>query len=222
MVMRHFKQVILLYGFLIVTITFIQSCTTASNENDNNSEINLNIVPPNEKQQNPAFDNVSLVSKKDYLNMTDEEKVAFKSEYLKAFRSGGGCSCSHSSGCDCSVTCPSGTKPKCQCSENGCDCGCEPYSIGALRLQYEVNKQEDGSILLKKLGDSKSLLKFSNSNLPNVKQIVQLFSEETTLKSIENNNIELSSEEFYMLESQFQKWMINYTIEQFFEVEYGF
>lgn len=221
--MKNLKILITSVTLIIISLVIIQSCTSNNDEVIESNLINLEIEKSKLMGHDSNFENLSNVTKKEYLAMSNKQKNDFRLAYIEAFRSGGSCSCSHSSGCECSVNCPSGTKPKCQCSEDGCDCGCEPYGSGGISIHYKIIKNKDGSVVLtEKQSWKESLNNLEISDLPNAKKIVTLFKDEPIFNKINNGVIKLSSNEYYLLESKFQALMENYTIEQYFEIEYGF
>ena len=200
----------------VISVVIVQSCTTDDLQKPKENQVS-------DLAQQFEFGNLSTLSREEYSSFSSDKKVAFKKAYTNAFRNGGGCSCSSSDGGGCTVNCPSGTKPKCQkLPNNGCDCGCEPYGDSGIKRLYEIQRNKDNSVTLIKKNSDKSLRNFSKSNLPNASKVNDLFAHEPEFTKEEKGIINLTEREFYVLESKFQNLMGNYTIEQYFEVEYGF
>lgn len=221
--MKNLKILLRSVTLIIITVITIQSCTSDNSKTPEINKINLEVEKSTQISQESQFENLSSITKEEYLSMSPKRKIDFYEAYIDAFRSGGGCYCESSSGgCRCSTSCPTGTKPKCQCSSGGCDCGCEPYGSGGIAMRYIIKVNKDGSVILtEKEFSKKSINNFANSNLPNAAKIAELFVKEPIFNRKNSENIKLTVKEYYVLESKFQAYMENYTIEQYFEIEYG-
>lgn len=217
--MKNIKILLIAIILIATSIVTIQSCTADRSDVTESSEATLEIEKSNQINQESQFENLSTITKEDYLSMSPERKTDFYEAYINSFRSGGGCTCN---GC-CSIECPSATKPNCQCGTGECSCQCEPYGSGGIAIRFAIKKNKDGSVILtEKELSKKSLNSFTISNLPNTKEIVDLFNNEPIFKRKNDRILKLTAKDYYILESKFQAQMENYTIEQYFEVEYGF
>ncbi|WP_146169755.1 hypothetical protein [Kordia periserrulae] len=213
---------------VFMSLVLLYSC---SDENDSTSEQHT-VGKAHEHLQHHTNDvshahvfEVDLANGKNLHNVTKSNFKAFSNEekatFIKYYISEGGGKCSCEGGC--SVECPSGSKPKCQCCSCGwSDCGCEPFAKGAIKLQYEIHENTDGSASLVKKASEKSFSSFANSNLPNASKIAALFDNESVFKTATNGTIQLSAKEYQTLLAKFQVFMVNYSMEQYFEVEYEF
>lgn len=216
--MKHIKILMTSVLLIALSIVSIQSCASDTNDNYKSSDVTLDIEKSTQLNQESQFWNLSTITKEAYLAMSPKRKADFYQAYVHAFRNGGSCSCNNC----CTVNCPSGTKPNCQCGSGECSCQCEPYGSGGIAMRFAIQKNNDGSVILTdKVLTKKSITNFLESDLPNAKKIAHLFDTDPLFKRKTNGIIILTPKEFFVLESKFQALMEHYTIEQYFKVEYG-
>ena len=177
----------------------------------------------NIESTNTVSNDITSVTKKQYLQMTKEEKRLFKNKYVAVLTSGEPCSCESTgtdsngnpSSCACnSGNCPDATKPKCQCASGACDCGCEPYGRTVLKLLYTIQQNSDSYILMKHT-TSKALEALQTSNLPNAKKLYELL-----VNEFQKEHIVLTESEYVQIESKFQNLVKDYTALELFQLEY--
>lgn len=225
--MKYLKILFVSVVFITISLVTVQSCTSNYNESTEIDSVHLQTEKSNQINQESQLEDVSTITKSEYLGMTQQRKDDFKKAYVYMMKSGT-CSCSttneNGGTSSCEVNgCPKGTKPKCQDLGGRCDCSCEPFGGSGVAIIYAIQKNEDGSVILtEKKSSKKSLKSFANSNLPNAKEISNLLNNDPIFLKKKDGIVRLTPKDYYVLESKFQALMENYTIEQYFEVEYGF